>query len=74
MTLLRLSTALAATPDGRTVLTVRVYQTAGLSSAAERRALAEAGTVLRAGGIDVRWHVELDSVYHIANQREIPND
>ena len=39
----------------RTALTVRVYQTAGLPSMLEQRALAEAETVLRAELVDVRW-------------------
>lgn len=45
----------AAPADIRTSVTVRVYQTAGLSSAFERRALAEAGTVLRTARVNVRW-------------------
>lgn len=49
-------TALAAMPVPQIALTVRVYQTAGLPSAVEKRALAEAETVLRAGLVDVRWH------------------
>jgi hypothetical protein len=49
-------TALAAPPVSRIALTVRVYQTAGLPSALEKRALAEAQTVLGAGLVDVRWH------------------
>lgn len=48
-------TALAAPPVSRIALTVRVYQTAGLPSALEKRALAEAETVLGAGLVDVRW-------------------
>jgi hypothetical protein len=39
----------------RTTITVRVYQTAGLPSTLEQRALAEAETVLRAALVDVRW-------------------
>lgn len=46
---------LAATAVPRIVLTVRVYQTAGLPSALEKRALAEAESVLRSGVVDVRW-------------------
>ena len=47
--------ALTATPVPRIALMVRVYQNAGLPSALEKRALAEAETVLRAGFVDVRW-------------------
>ena len=47
--------ALTATAVPRIALTVRVYQTAGLPSALEHRALDEAETVLRAGLVDVRW-------------------
>jgi len=45
----------AATAGPRIALTVRVYQIAGLPSALEKRALAEAKTVLRAGLVEVRW-------------------
>ena len=45
----------AAAVDVRTTITVRVYQTAGLSPTLERRALVEAGTVLRTARVDVRW-------------------
>src|SRR5688572_1197026 len=38
-------------------LTVRVYQTAGLSSAIERRALEEAARVLRPALVAVRWRL-----------------
>ena len=38
-----------------TTITVRVYQTVGLPSTLERRALTEAETVLRAARVDVRW-------------------
>jgi hypothetical protein len=50
-----LPTAVTATAVPRIALTVRVYQTAGLPSALEKRALAEAETVLGAGLVDVRW-------------------
>jgi hypothetical protein len=43
----------AAVP--RTSITVRVYQTAGLSSALERRALTEAKTLMQSAFVDVRW-------------------
>ena len=36
-------------------ITVRVYETAGLPSALEQRAFAEAGALLRAAFVDVRW-------------------
>ena len=39
----------------RTTITVRVYQTAGLSFTLEQRALAEAGAVLRGALVDVVW-------------------
>jgi hypothetical protein len=45
----------AAALDVRTAVTVRVYHSAGLSSRLERRALAEAETVLRTARVDVRW-------------------
>src|SRR5688500_20188383 len=48
-------TVLTAAAFRRIALTVRVYETAGLPSEVERRALAEAETVLRAGLVDVRW-------------------
>jgi hypothetical protein len=44
---------LAAVP--RTSITVRVYQTAGLSSAIEQRALTEAKTVMQSALVDVHW-------------------
>ena len=47
--------AVTATAVPRIALTIRVYQTAGLPSAMEERALAEAETVLGAGLVDVRW-------------------
>jgi hypothetical protein len=46
---------LTAAEDLRTTITVRVYQTAGLSSTLEQRALTEAETVLRTALVDVRW-------------------
>ena len=49
------STALAAMVALRTTRTVRVYQTAGLPSMLEQRALAEAEIVLRSAFVDVRW-------------------
>lgn len=49
------STALTAAEVLRATVTVRVYQTAGLPSAVEQRALAEAETVLRAALVDVQW-------------------
>ena len=48
-------TALAAVAHHRRALTVRVYQIAGLPSALEKRALAEARTLLGRGLVDVRW-------------------
>lgn len=39
----------------RTTLTVRVYETTGLSAPVERRALAAAEVVLRSALVDVRW-------------------
>jgi hypothetical protein len=48
-------TALAAAAAPRGILTVRVYQTAGLGFTLEQRALAEAETVLRTGFVEVRW-------------------
>jgi hypothetical protein len=39
----------------RVAITVRVYQTAGLPSALEQRALTQAGTVLGAALVDVTW-------------------
>jgi hypothetical protein len=47
--------SLTAKAVPRIALTVRVYQTAGLPSALEKRALAEAETVLLAGVVDVDW-------------------
>jgi hypothetical protein len=48
------SAPLTAMVAPRTILTVRVYQTAGLPSMLER-ALAEASSVLLSGLVDVRW-------------------
>jgi hypothetical protein len=48
---------LSAAAPVRIALVVRVYQTAGLPSSLEQRALAEAGTVLRAALVDVSWRV-----------------
>lgn len=48
-------TALTAAEVLRTAITVRVYQTAGLPSGLEQRALAEAETVLRDAFVDVSW-------------------
>jgi hypothetical protein len=48
-------TALTAADVLRTTITVRVYQTAGLPSALEQRALAEAKNVLRSARVEVRW-------------------
>jgi len=48
-------TALTAADVLRTAVTVRVYQTAGLSSPLEKRALAEAETLLLAALVDVTW-------------------
>jgi hypothetical protein len=47
----------AATVGGvpRIAITVRVYQTAGLSSALEERALTEATAVMHSAAVDVRW-------------------
>lgn len=50
-----MSTAAPAAVDPRITITVRIYQTAGLASALERRALAETETVLLAGGVAVHW-------------------
>jgi hypothetical protein len=47
--------ALTAAAPVRVALTVRVYQTAGLDSSLEQRALAEAGAVLGAALVDVTW-------------------
>lgn len=49
------SAAVTADAVPRIALTVRVYQIAGLPSALEQRALAEAETVLRAGLVEVHW-------------------
>ena len=49
------SPASAAPAVARIAITVRVYQTAGLPTALEKRALAEAETVLLAGRVDVHW-------------------
>jgi hypothetical protein len=49
------STAVTATVAPRTALTVRVYESVGLSASMERRALAEAEIVLRSALVDVRW-------------------
>jgi hypothetical protein len=46
---------LAAAAVSRTTITVRVCQNASLPSMVEQRALAEAGAVLRAASVDVRW-------------------
>lgn len=48
-------TELTAVEAHRISITVRVYQTAGLSSTFEQRAFSEAETVLRAALVDVRW-------------------
>jgi hypothetical protein len=48
-------TALAAEAARRSAITVRVYHSAGLSSDTERRALAEAETLLSGALVDVRW-------------------
>ena len=50
-----LSPALTAADVARTAITVRVYQTAGLSFALEQRALAEAKALLGTAGVDVYW-------------------
>ena len=50
-----LSPTLTAADVARTAITVRVYQTAGLSSALEQRALAEAKALLGTAGVDVCW-------------------
>lgn len=47
------SAPLAAAP--RIAITVRVYQTAGLSSAIEEKALAETETLLQSAQVNVRW-------------------
>lgn len=39
------------------IVTMRVYETAGLSPAIERRALEEAGRVLRPASVAVRWRL-----------------
>ena len=49
------ATALPAAEVLRTSITVRVYQSAGLPSTLEQRALTEAETVLQAALVDVRW-------------------
>jgi hypothetical protein len=48
-------TELTAAEARRISITVRVYQTAGLSATFEQRAFSEAETVLRAALVDVRW-------------------
>jgi hypothetical protein len=53
MGMARASLSAAGPPDQ--ILTVRVYQTAGLSSAIERRSLEEAARVLRPALVTVRW-------------------
>ena len=50
-----LAPAPTAAEVARTAITVRVYQTAGLSSALEQRALAEAKALLGTAGVDVCW-------------------
>jgi hypothetical protein len=52
-----LPTALTAADMARTAITVRVYQTAGLSSALEQRALAEAKALLGTARVDVSWRM-----------------
>lgn len=47
--------ALTAADAPRTAITVRIYQSAGLSSALEERALAEAEALLGTAGVDVSW-------------------
>ena len=47
--------ALTAAAVPRIALTVRIYQTAGPAFTLDRRALAEAETVLPAGLVEVRW-------------------
>src|SRR5512132_3344490 len=50
------STIVTATADLPAAITVRVYHNAAaLPSMLEQRALAEAGTVLRAARVEVRW-------------------
>lgn len=44
-------------PGPPATVTVRVYETAGLSPAVERRALEETGRVLRAASVAVRWRL-----------------
>ena len=51
------STALTAKMVPRFTRTVRVYETAGLTSTLEQRALAEAEIVLRSAFVDVRWRL-----------------
>ena len=51
-----MTSAAARAEEGvRPTITVRVYQTAGLESSFEQRALAEAERVLGVANIDVRW-------------------
>jgi hypothetical protein len=50
-----LPTALAAPPVPRIALTVRVYHNASLPTALQKRALAEAESVLQAGLVTVHW-------------------
>jgi hypothetical protein len=50
-----LPTAPSAATVDRSAITVRVYQTAGLSSGLEQRALAEARDLLETAGVDVSW-------------------
>jgi hypothetical protein len=62
LALMLAASAAWASPDvlraaelSRIAITVRVYQTAGLPSSLEQRALAEAAKVLRTALVDVRW-------------------
>lgn len=49
------ATVLTAAGFPRTAITIRVYQTAGLPSALEQRALTEAEILLQDALVDVRW-------------------
>jgi hypothetical protein len=65
--------AATAAERARMVIIVRVYQT-GLSAAVERRALAEAGRVLRAALVDVQWEVCSRATESAVCQRPRPSE
>jgi len=51
------SAAVTSAEPARTTITVRVYQSSGLPSGLEPRALAEAERILGAAFVDVRWRI-----------------